>query len=91
MEASNTDKVYAELFNRALEKYCKEMGFESYLDYEFLVFYATRADDQKAVGAISGSLKADFLEGVSSLFSQIKNGMNNDNQGNDKGLVDHMP
>jgi hypothetical protein len=91
MEASDTDRVYAELINRAIEKYCKEMGFETYLDYEFLVFYATKNDDRKAVGAISGSLNADFINGVASLFSQIKNGMGEDNQENDQGLVNHMP
>jgi hypothetical protein len=68
MEASDTDRVYAELINRAIEKYCKEMGFETYLDYEFLVFYATKNDDRKAVGAISGSLNADFINGVASRF-----------------------
>lgn len=91
MEASDTDRVYAELINRALEKYCKEMGFETYLDYEFLVFYATKNDDRKTVGALSGSLNADFIHGVASLFSQIKNGMGEDNQENDQGLVNHMP
>jgi len=91
MKASDMDRVYAELINRALEKYCKEMGFEAYLDYEFLVFYATKDDDQKAVGAISGSLNADFIDGVASLLSQIKNSMEDGNQGNDQGLVDHMP
>ncbi len=91
MEVSDTDRVYAELINRALEKYCKEMGFEEYLDYEFLVFYATRRDDKRAVGAISGSLNADFIGGIDSLFSQIKHSTKQDNQENDQGLVDHMP
>jgi hypothetical protein len=87
MKGSNLDKLYAEIINQTLLKYCSEMGFD-YEDYEFLVFYGTGKDETRAVGAISGNLDQDFVNGINTVMEQIRNGMNEDDQNPPQGLVD---
>ena len=86
MEISNTDRIFAEIINGILNKYCKEQGFDEYSDYEFIVFYATKNNNEKAVGAISGTIDNEFLDGVFNVLSQVQG--EDKNKGTTKGLVD---
>lgn len=88
MEANDTDKIFAEIFNGILNKYCREMGFEEYADYEFMVFYVTKNNNERSVGAISGNIDNAFIDGISSVLSQLKGDESRDDHGRSEGLVD---
>jgi len=88
MEVSDKDRLFAEIINGILSNYCKELGFDKYLDYEFLTFYATRGNSEKAVGAISGTVDKEFINGVYTLLSRIQGRNEDSSQDFTKGLVD---
>ena len=88
MEANDTDRIFAEIFNGIVNKYCREMGFEEYADYEFMVFYVTKNNNERSVGAISGNIDNEFIDGIYSVLSQLKGEQSRDDQGSSQGLVD---
>jgi len=88
MRKSDIDTVYAEIINGLLARYCREHGFENYIDYQFLTFYAVKKDDEKIVGAISGNLDSEFMDGVYNLLKQIKPGGGPEKTTRGRGLVD---
>lgn len=73
MTEKDINKVYAEIINGILLKYCDELKFNGYSDFEFLVFYATKDDGEKAVGAISGNIDNEFVEGAHQILTSIHN------------------
>lgn len=88
MEGSNLDKIYADIIDGILAHYCKEKGFENYSDYEFILFFATKNGDAKKVGALSGTLDEEFVNGVYTILDQISGSQDDSSQDNSKGIVD---
>jgi len=88
MKKNDIDTVYAEIINGVLARYCREHDFDEYADYEFLAFYAVKRDDEKIVGAISGNLDSDFINGVYNLLKQISPGIAKEKKYRGRGLVD---
>lgn len=88
MRKSDIDTVYAEIINGVLARYCREHGFNEYADYEFLTFYAVKREDEKVVGAISGNLDSEFINGVYTLLKQLPPGTASEKRYKGRGLVD---
>lgn len=88
MEGSQLDKIYADIIDGILAHYCKEKEFESYSDYEFIVFYATKNEDTKKVGALCGTLDQEFVNGIYTILDQISGGQDETSQDTEKGFVD---
>jgi len=88
MREEDIDRVYAELLNGVLARYCSEHGFGEYQDYEFCAFYAIRQDGEKKIGAISGDLDEEFINNALDLLKRIKPSKPSRNKEGGMGLVD---
>ena len=89
MEGDQLDKIYADIINGILNRYCRDKGFDSYADYEFLIFYGTKDGDSKKVGALSGNMDTEFLNGVYTILDQVSGGKKvSPEEGSAGGLVD---
>ena len=87
MEGDQLDKIYADIINGILNRYCKDRGFDSYADYEFLIFYGTGEGDSKKVGALTGNLDTEFMNGVYTILDRFT-GRENSAPEEGSGLVD---
>jgi hypothetical protein len=88
MEGNQLDTLYADIINGLLASYCKAKGFENYADYEFLLFYGTKEENTKKVGALSGTLAEDFMDGVYTVLQRISGAPEEPPHRDSGGIVD---